>query len=467
MDELVDVTDSIKPEEDPKYFNDDECLELHEMCLNLMEEFILDNHHLILEPDFDETFDENINELMHAHFDFDIFYNDDAEDEMNEIIEHAKQTFFHSFMPIRSHKDSIILSKPNIDEINLKLEWIRNQPKQDQSTKKWRDFRDKLLTASTISKAFGSQSEQNQLIYDKCRKINNIEANIDNSSDEDNSDTEVVVVNTNSTLHKGHQYEPVSVEFYENQYNTSIELFGCIQHRTYLFIGASPDGINVDKTSDRYGRMLEIKNIINREINGIPKKEYWVQMQIQMEVCDLNECDFLETRFIEYSDFSAFKDDSGENICISNDGKMKGIMIHFHTTDGTPFYAYKPLNIIDVDAWVDNTLNQYHHLTFIKNIYWKLEEYSCVLVCRNRHWFKEAIDELKQIWNIIETERVAGYVHRAPKKVKKDVETNNNDNNNVNITNKCLLKMFKPTVNVIKIDTDILTDENNDGDCNL
>ena len=44
-------------------------------------------------------------------------------------------------------------------------------------------------------------------------------------------------------------------------------------------LGASPDGINTDKTSQLYGRMLEIKNIVNREINGIPKSEYWIQMQ--------------------------------------------------------------------------------------------------------------------------------------------------------------------------------------------
>ena len=35
------------------------------------------------------------------------------------------------------------------------------------------------------------------------------------------------------------------------------------------------------------------------KLDGIPKKEYWIQMQLQMEVCDLDECDFLETRFIE------------------------------------------------------------------------------------------------------------------------------------------------------------------------
>ena len=46
--------------------------------------------------------------------------------------------------------------------------------------------------------------------------------------------------------------------------------------------------------------MVEIKNIVNREITGRPKEEYWIQTQIQMEVCDLDECDFVETRFKEY-----------------------------------------------------------------------------------------------------------------------------------------------------------------------
>ena len=62
----------------------------------------------------------------------------------------------------------------------------------------------------------------------------------------------------------------------------------------------------MDNKNDRYGRMLEIKNIVNRDITGIPKKAYWVQMQLQMEVCDLEECDFLETRFKEYDNEQAF-----------------------------------------------------------------------------------------------------------------------------------------------------------------
>ena len=54
---------------------------------------------------------------------------------------------------------------------------------------------------------------------------------------------------------------------------------------------------------------LEIKNPKSRVISGIPKKEYWVQMQIQMEVWNLDECDFLETKFEEYKNEEEFNKD--------------------------------------------------------------------------------------------------------------------------------------------------------------
>ena len=110
-------------------------------------------------------------------------------------------------------------------------------------------------------------------------------------------------------MHWGQKYEPVSVMYYETTFSTKVAEYGCIQHNNYKFLGASPDGIVSDPLLPRFGRMLEIKNIVNRDIDGIPKKEYWIQMQLQMETCDLNECDFLETRFIEYDSYAYFKAD--------------------------------------------------------------------------------------------------------------------------------------------------------------
>ena len=59
--------------------------------------------------------------------------------------------------------------------------------------------------------------------------------------------------------------------------------------------------------------------------------------------------------------------------------------------------------------------------SFLKFIYWKLDKLSCVLVLRNKDWFKNNIGQLEKVWKIIEAERVTGFEHRAPvKKQKKE-----------------------------------------------
>ena len=478
---LLDVTEDIIPEEDPRFFNDEESLEIYQTCVHLMEEFITDNPKIISEPDFDDIFDENVQELMHSHFDFDIFYTEEAEAEMEEIIEHAKTDFFKDHMPPRSYPDTIILEEPDHDYVKEQLDILRNKPQPAQRTKEWYEFRHNLITASNAYKAFENQTTQNQLIYEKCQPLNQdlyvdgdeLEYNEDNEENEDikkiKEIKEVVMVNTNTTLHWGQKYEPLSVKYYEHVYETKIEDFGCIQHDTYLFLGASPDGINVDPETTRYGRMLEIKNIVNREIDGIPKKEYWIQMQLQMEVCDLDECDFLETKFTEYPDSNSYENDIStetyededgvefNNICLSKDNKMKGEIIYFHTKEGKPFYVYKPLDIIhplDIIEWREKVIDFYTQspqfsYTFMKTLYWKLAEVSCVLVCRNRQWFKDNIKDLEQLWSTVEKDRISGYEHRAPnRKQKKE--------NIVDLTTKpnggCLLQFNKDTgkITVVK-----------------
>ena len=61
----------------------------------------------------------------------------------------------------------------------------------------------------------------------------------------------------------------------------------------------------------------------------------------------------------------------------------------------------------------------------ICKIYWYLDDYSCVLVPRNKKWFNHVQPKLKSIWNTIEKERVEGYDHRKPKKKRKKKLTPN------------------------------------------
>jgi putative phage-type endonuclease len=275
-----------------------------------------------------------------------------------------------------------------------------------QRTAEWYQFRHNLITASNIWKAVGSEANQNSLILEKCKPMAT-------------ESYETTSVNTDSPMHWGVKYEPLTVMLYEHRNQCKVGEFGCIQHPAHPFIGASPDGIVVTEESSAYGRMLEIKNVVSREITGVPKMDYWVQMQTQMEVCNLNECDFVETQFKEY-------DEVDEELFYKNKHQYlyNGVILYFIKSDfadGKPHYVYMPFNIglnkCAIGEWTNQIKQEMKdtHILF-KRIYWYCEAYSCVLVKRNRPWFEMALPKIQELWNTVEKERITGYEHRKPKK---------------------------------------------------
>jgi putative phage-type endonuclease len=467
--ELNNIIADIVPDENIFYFQEHEIDDLFEICLHLIDEFIEVNKQE-LDENWEEELNENVLGLLLAMFDDDIFFNEDSEEELLDILHHAKEHYFFlrtdiqmpertdalelnertDALELNERTDAPELSESSSDiemqitenddnitseiaertdaqnELTDKINRLRAEPQPTQRTREWYEFRQNLITASNAYKAFESQRMQNSLIYEKCQPLQPIDENT----------KEVTVVNTNTSLHWGQKYESLSVMLYEEKFQTKIEDFGCLRHPKYSFLGASPDGINVDIKSPLYGRMLEIKNVVSREITGIPKKEYWIQMQLQMEVCDLDECDFLETKFVELEEYNP----------------LGGIIIHFHKKeDGKPFYVIKPFDIVDPGAiteWQNKMLDEYSEYLFVKYIYWKMEKFSCVLVKRDKQWFQEHIGQLTSIWKTIEEERISGYEHRAPNKRLRREQVINNEKNPV-----CLLK---PKINVIKVENDIL-----------
>jgi putative phage-type endonuclease len=429
-DDMKDVSDDLIFEEEPSIIDETNALDLIETALHLMEDYLNDNPTAITEPDFHAEMLEEIKEMMSIQFEEHIQTSDYVEDEINDIVEEAFTIFIDTFQMQRSVNTDIIcedieeqadITASNANPIQIQIDYLRSKPQPNQRTDEWYKFRHTLITASNAYKAFGTQSMINQLIYEKCQPLKTA------STDDDAHH----IVNVNTPFHWGQKYEPLSVLIYEAKYNTKVEDFGCIKHDKYSCIGASPDGINVDPNSDRYGRMLEIKNIVNREIDGNPKKEYWIQMQLQMEVCNLDQCDFLETKFVEYDGYSAY--------CADTTDKQKGFMMYFTDPKGTPVYVYKPISLIEeseVTKWEDEMFETYKKKQFhwVKNCYWKLDILSCVLVNRNKKWFADNVDTLVSVWNIILEERVTGYEHRAPKKRIKTIEQ-------PVVVQGCLLKM--------------------------
>lgn len=450
-EELINIIDqfNLLPKNEFSISEEDE-MDLFESACLLIDELVKKNPMAYIQPNFHQSIVDEVFEMLIQPFDenasiltmedIDAFMSGDYsyEEKIIEVeqfvlttIEQAMNMFYKHIAPIRAHKKTFIRTTlPNLEKLEKQIDYLKSVPQPEQRTDEWYAFRYKYLTASNIWKTFISQSTKNQLIYEKCKPLST------NNTTESSSSS----VNTDSPMHWGHKYEPVSVALYERKYNTTVSEYGCIPHKSISFLAASPDGINTNKSSGRYGRMLEVKNIVNREINGNPKMEYWIQMQLQLEVCDLKECDFLETRFIEYENEEEFLEDSYsrhnadanaiaiKSPFLSKDYKNKGIIMYF-MKDGQPIYEYytppKSSTIEEYQVWEEEMMKKNEMIMWVKNIYWKLDQLSCVLVMRNKFWFESAKPELYAIWQTIEKERIEGYEHRSP---TRRVSSTNNKN---------------------------------------
>jgi putative phage-type endonuclease len=186
----------------------------------------------------------------------------------------------------------------------------------------------------------------------------------------------------------GQAYEPIAQQLYSHMKKAPIIEFGFIRHPTHSFLGASPDGITPA------GKMLEIKCVYRRNITGVPTLYYWIQMQLQMEVCDLNKCDFLECKFTEYSQQEYLYDTTHD---------VKGCFIEILPCDGKSFtehsvYIYPPIDTVQhlwIDRWMSSNVPDTDRK--YKVHYYHLENHSLITVERNKKWFANVLPLLANV----------------------------------------------------------------------
>jgi putative phage-type endonuclease len=370
-------------------------------------------------PDFHEELINDVTNILFQNLqDVDICKEIDY-DSVIELVDIQCQIFFENkenstSIPLRTieqckynyYCEHLRLSE-EIAKFNItkKLDHVRllNESPPKQRTPEWYKCRYNMMTASNLWQSLNTEAQRNRLIYDKCKPL-------------DFGYTENKWVNTDNSLHWGVKYEPLTALIYEKITGAKVEEFGCIQHTKYPFIGASPDGIVTNVDSPLYGRMLEIKNIYNRDMNGIPSEAYWIQIQIQLECCNLDVCDFVETRFKEYNSHLEFCEES-------NKERIRGMILHFIPKDGksnVPLYKYMPLDISlnenSIDEWTSQCKSEMPEYAIYTKIYWYLDEVLMSTVERNQVWFNSALPIIKETWETIERERISGYEHRASKK---------------------------------------------------
>lgn len=270
----------------------------------------------------------------------------------------------------------------NLYRDRKQVEKLKNTVQYEQRTPIWYKIRKNLITATNVAGIIGSSK------YDKRSDLLKKKLGMGKA-----------FVSNFATEH-GKCYEDVAIQMYERRKNVKIHEFGLLKHEKINFLGASPDGITDD------GIMVEIKCPVSREINGnvydLKTTCYFIQMQTQLEVCDLNICDFLECKLIDYEDKDHFMEDSGDSLFGSN-GLEKGVvgcMTEKLTDEKTYFIPPFELTLNEkLEAISDfHKKNKKTH-NIQDNKYWNLKLYSVVRVKRDKEFFRKILPALEDFWS--------------------------------------------------------------------
>jgi putative phage-type endonuclease len=313
-----------------------------------------------------------------------------------EIEKHAKIPKLRNethFIQESIIQESDTFPVPNVDSI---MDYLNSVEQPDQRTPEWHDYRHGVVTASSASHIFGTDAERKRYIEEKVMPMKIFKAGT-------------------ACLH-GIKLEEVAQEIYERLTDTKVGEYGCIRHKTISHLGASPDGIVIEsKDPKMLGRMLEIKCLYSRELTGVPLYKYWVQCQLQMEVCDLEFCDFFECKIDE----NLTKDDFYKTIENKN-AEFYGMLIEYTSGDDDKIlYKYACMNesVAYYKLWNEKVIDELienDSVQIVKQTFWKLNKYCKTVIKRNRDWFKKVEPEIATFWK--EVEKYRSIIKENPEK---------------------------------------------------
>jgi hypothetical protein len=140
-------------------------------------------------------------------------------------------------------------------------------------------------------------------------------------------------------------------------------------------------------------------------------------MQLQMETCNLNKCDFVEIKTTLYS-YEEFISDTNDTNCnndllLTKQNMEKGLIIkcsnkisqnNLENQDNKYTYYYPDYDIFRSKskslAWGEERTKFYKTIyNDVEIIYWKLNKYSCINIIRDINWFKNTYCKFEEFWN--------------------------------------------------------------------
>jgi hypothetical protein len=306
----------------------------------------------------------------------DFIEDEDARDAMNDEIYDAVNDWFRSHHAIMI--DTIVVSSPAE---------LMKRPQTTQHSADWYAQRRNRLTASEFAQILDGR--RGALLRSKVAPIPEGAA-----ADRPMSvpvsiaqpDGEMVATSW------GHRFESVTRAVYELELagvGTVCDTLGRFQHPVVEWLSASPDGVVLEGALA--GRLVEIKSPKSRQPGEFVPSEYYVQMQIQMEVCDIDAVDFVEAQFAQRPVVHL----SGTPISLSevdatavSAARWKGRIRVYGRVDDSNTWCYRysaPVEDLDDAVMPDGPAG----LPLLEESVWWLTGWFPRTVLRNRGWWEE------------------------------------------------------------------------------
>jgi hypothetical protein len=214
----------------------------------------------------------------------------------------------------------------------------------------------------------------------------------------------------------GHRFERLTRQIYELEIagvGTVCDTLGRFQHLIYPWLSASPDGVVL--SGPVAGRLVEIKSPKTRQPGIFVPADYYAQMQVQMEVCDIDAVDFIEAQFAQRPTFLASVASVGGSLALTPEetaalqkAPWKGrIQVYgFVELPDTWRYRYTvPVEDLD-DAAFPDTEPAPADLPLLEDTVWWLTGWHPRTVLRNAAWWDETgWPAASEFWAEVESRR--------------------------------------------------------------
>jgi len=317
---------------------------------------------------------------------------DSTDDPEAELVDSITEGLLEAYAAWESN---VFTETPDHEDIHA----LMLRPQTAQRTADWYTEFKLRLTASEISKVFGSPRERGTLVMMKAGKL----------EVPGRGGPSVCYKETMNPFDWGICFEPVVKQVLEQEWDAMVHECGRFIHLTDTRLAASPDGLILRSKNypDMAGHLLEIKCPKSRKIGLKIPSDYYYQMQLQLEVTGMRACEYVEARLEFVEKVVDAKKYHGKIAVVG--------CFNEQANDWTPCrYEYGPVNNLE---W--KPLLGFNEQTLQLNT-WVCDAFHHERVHRDKAWFASRLPKLEEFWQDVEKAKVGEFTLPESSRKKKD-----------------------------------------------